>query len=121
DICGHAHGHATIGRVDEQLGGAAFKVAAEDVATHEVAGVEGGPTADGDALGRARPRQDDDLGHDRRRRGGIASMSSLGSCLSINLAAMCPPPASICCPALSNPPTQMPASETPCMPSPPSL
>lgn len=68
-----------LGHLDEQLGGAAHKVAAEDIAAQQVAGVEGGPTAGGDALGRARPRQDDDLGH-AGRQGSIGTMSPIALC-----------------------------------------
>jgi hypothetical protein len=62
DIGGHAHGHAAGRGVDEQLGGAALEVAAEDVAGEQVTGVEGGAAASGDALGRTRARQHNHLG-----------------------------------------------------------
>ena len=49
DIGGHTNRHTlTLGDLDEQLGGAALKVAAEDVAAECVAGEEGGPAASGD-------------------------------------------------------------------------
>ena len=56
DIGGHTYGHPlTLRDLDEQLGGAALKVAAEYVAEECVAGKESGPAANGDALGRAGP------------------------------------------------------------------
>jgi hypothetical protein len=67
-VGGHAHGHATVRGVDEQLGGAAADAAAEDVAGEQIAGIEGGAAAGGDALGRAGAREDDDLGGPGRGR-----------------------------------------------------
>jgi hypothetical protein len=61
-VGGHAHGHTAREGVDEPLDGAMVEVAAEDVASEQVAGVEAGPTGGGDALGRARPGQQDHLG-----------------------------------------------------------
>jgi hypothetical protein len=119
DISGHAHGHATIGRIDEQLGGAALKVAAEDVALSQVAGEEGGAVTSGDALGGAGPGQDDDLGHAGCCQSRIAIMSSAVACLRIDLTAMRPPSAGACYLSLSHPSPRMPASKDliPCMPS----
>jgi hypothetical protein len=114
NIGGHAHGHAFIlGDLDEQLGGAALKVAAEDVALECVAGEEGGAATSGDALGGAGPGQDDDLGHAGRCQDRIAIMSSAVACLRIDLTAMCPPSAGACYLSLSNPSPRMPASKRP--------
>jgi hypothetical protein len=68
DVHCHAHRHAAGGGIDEQRGGAALEVAAEDVTGEQVTGVEGGTAAGGDALGRAGPRQHDDLGRSGRCR-----------------------------------------------------
>jgi len=112
DIGGHTYGHPlTLRDLDEQLGGAALKVAAEDVAEECVAGKESGPAANGDALGRAGPGQDDDLGHAGRCQDSIANMSSVASSLRINLTAMCPPSAGTSYLSPSNPFTRMPASK----------
>jgi hypothetical protein len=67
-VGGHAHGHAAVWGVDEQLGGAAPDAAAEDVAGQQIPGIEGGAATGGDALGRGSAREDDDLGGSGRGR-----------------------------------------------------